>query len=116
MARLAPLVGSLCSTSSMSLLLRQVHDRLFRMFRRDVRMPRTPVLNGLFELRDTSIQMCILAGFQSMLQRGFCIAHNGLGMPLFSMGHRVFRELDGVLAVLVLGPHHIASRSAFSKH
>ena len=85
-----------------SLLLRQVHHRLFRMFRRYVRMTRASMLNGLFQLRDACVRMRILAGLQRMLQRGFCIAHDGLGMPLFPMGYRVFRELDGVLTVLVL--------------
>jgi hypothetical protein len=56
-----------CVSLSAPVLLSQVCDRLFSVFRRYVRMTSFPMLNDLFEFPDPCVHMRSLAGLQGRL-------------------------------------------------
>jgi hypothetical protein len=62
-----PLAAFINSLLSAPVLLRQVCDRSFRVFRRNLRMTGFPMLNGLFQLPDPCLHMRSLAGLLGSL-------------------------------------------------
>ena len=95
------------------LSLRQVHDSGFCVFRGYVSMARFPMLNGFFQMWDPFLHIWIIrASLQSMLQRVFRMFQECLSITIFTMEHRYFRVLDGVLEVLLFLKHNVTPRSS----
>ena len=79
-------------------------------------MPRAPMLNGMFQLRDCGVHMRILPRLESMLHGRFRTGQERPHMTLLAMVCGFLGELDRFLAMLVFRTNSITTCPAFRKH
>ncbi len=79
-------------------------------------MPRAPMLNSMFELRDRGVHMRILPCLERMLHGCFRTGQEWSHMTLFAMVRSFLGELDRFLAMLVFRTNSITTCPAFRKH